>query len=104
MTTLEELERRVLALEGKPGRTSDDIASIKRDIAKLAMQYDGLLAQTEALNRRVAVFELESKARFDKIDARLDRIEAEQAAFRRDMPGIVGGALREFFGKGQSIE
>jgi hypothetical protein len=119
MSDIAELERRVTALEAG---AQTDIQAIKRDLRKLAAAQDYTLEQIEVLNRRVAVFELETKGRFDKVDgrfdkvdgrfdkvdgrfdkveARLDRIEAEQAAFRRDMPGMIADTMREVLKEGR---
>jgi chromosome segregation ATPase len=113
MVTLDELERRVTALEDRQDRTADEISAIKRDLRKLALLHGDMLDQVEALNRRMAALELavaanartteagfanvqaQISALDAKFEARMGRIEAEQAALRRDLPGMLVAAIRD---------
>jgi hypothetical protein len=110
VTNIVELEKRVTALEA-------EMKVLRRDTLSL---QSAAMEQMVELNRRVATFELTMKAdlraleekfegrmgkfesRMDRFEGRMDRFEselgqvkAEQAALRRDLPGIVSDALRE---------
>jgi hypothetical protein len=102
MADIVELERRVTALEAKTNRTEEEVSTIRRDIRKLAAGVDYAIEQIEALNRRMAVFELETKEALIQIRGDVDhlksgvaQVKAEQAAFRREFPGIVADVVRE---------
>jgi predicted nucleic acid-binding Zn-ribbon protein len=95
MATLEELTRRVEALEAKQDRTTDDIAAIKRDMRKMALVQDDMLEGVDELRRRVAVVELEVKGLREELRREVGAVRAEQAALRRDLPGMMAETMRE---------
>ncbi len=98
VATVEELERRVLALEKgqhEHQRAQNENTAILRWLA-------GTLAQVEALSndhterlqrieRRLSAVETTGNEQTE----RLDRIEHDVKGLRRDMPGIVADALKD---------
>ncbi len=74
--TLEELERRVVALEKAQNENTITLKWVA-----------GTLAQVKALAD-------DHTERLQRIDGRLDRIEHDVKGLRSDMPGIVADALR----------
>jgi hypothetical protein len=102
MADIAELERRVTALEAKTTRTEEEVSSIRRDIRKLVGGVDYAIEEIGALNRRVAAFELETKEALARLGSDVNglksdvaQIKGEQAAFRREFPGIVADVVRE---------
>lgn len=78
---IRDLKRRVGELEGAFGFLTQQLKSVHRDL--LAFQEE-TSQSFQAVDRR-----------FDGVDSRLDRVEKEIRDFRRDLPGIVGSAMRE---------
>ena len=78
---IRELKRRVSEIEGSFGFLPQQIKGVHKDL--LTFQ-----ARTEQNFEKV-------NGRLDKHDARFDRLDKEVRDLRKDMPGIVGGAMRE---------
>ncbi len=96
--TLEELERRVLALEQGQQELqraqNEKTASLKWLAGTLAQVAALANDHTERLKRiegRLGATEIIEKAQTE----RLDRIENDVKGLRRDMPGILADALRD---------
>jgi predicted nuclease with TOPRIM domain len=78
---IRDLKRRVSEIEGSFGFLTEQVKSVHKDL--LTFQ-----ARTEQRFDKV-------EGRFDKVEGRLDRVENEVRGLRKDMPGIVGAAMRE---------
>lgn len=93
-----------------------EIRDLKRRFGELEGSFMFLTGQVREVHRSLLSFQQETNARFDRVDARLDRVDARfdgvDARFdrvetdlggvkddvrrlREDLPGIVGGAVRE---------
>lgn len=106
MIDVEELERRVAALEAS---AKTDVPALKRDLRRILSLQDDELDQLEALNRRIAALELavtanartaergfaETHARLDRVEADVAQIKVDVSGLRRDLPAIIGDVLRE---------
>jgi hypothetical protein len=127
MAGLAELEQRVTALEEAQRRDrvahNADMAAVKRDLRTLIDSQDRALAQLEELSRRVVANELTATANarttergFAELLARIERLEAsqaefrrdltemrgEQAEFRRELPGMIAETMREVLRESRS--
>jgi archaellum component FlaC len=78
---IRDLKRRVSELEGSFGFLTDQVKGVHKD----------LLAFQEKTEQHFAKVD----GRLDKVDGRLDHVEKGIKDLRHDMPGIVGGAMRE---------
>jgi polyhydroxyalkanoate synthesis regulator phasin len=114
MADIDELERRVAALE--PGMKTD-IPAFRRDLRRVLSSQDNLVELVEALNRRVAANELiatanartteqgfaNMQAQINALDAKVEReigqVKAEITSLRRDLPGMLVDAIRESRGR-----
>jgi uncharacterized protein YoxC len=85
---IRDLQRRVSELEGSFGFLTQQVKSVHKDL--LAFQ-----AKTEQNFEKVNGRFDKIDGRFDKVDGRFDRLEKEVRDLRKDMPGIVSGAMRE---------
>lgn len=113
MATLEDLERRVAALEA--GHKTD-IQALKRDLRRVLSLQDDMLEQLEELSRRVIANELAATAnarateagfanvqaqfvnvhaQIGALDVRLGRVETELSALRRELPSMMAETMRE---------
>ena len=63
-------------------RNSDDLAAIKTRVDRVERKIDGLEQKVDNLERKV-----------DRVEIKLDNLV-------RDLPGIVGDAVRDVLGKG----
>jgi predicted nucleic acid-binding Zn-ribbon protein len=100
MTTLEEMSDRLTALE-KRAKANEDAAGKSADI------HSAVMEAIVELTGRIAALELTVKynARatergFLEVNTRLDRVESDIAALRRDLPGMLVAAIREAPEKG----
>ena len=82
--TLEELERRVIALERAQNENTITLKWMAGTLAQVKAATDD---HTERLQRIEGTVKDQT--------ARLDRIESDVKGLRRDMPGIVADALRD---------
>ena len=78
---IRDLKRRVGELEGSFGFLTGQV----RDVHKALLTFQ---ARTENEFKKV-------NGRFDKVYGRLDLVEKEVRGLRKDLPGIVGAAMRE---------
>jgi len=85
---IRELKRRVSELEGSFGFLTTQIGGVHKDL--LTFQ-----ARTEQRFEKIG-------ERFDATDGRLDRVEKEVRTLRKDLPGIVGGAVRDALREGRA--
>jgi hypothetical protein len=86
-----------------------EIRDLKRRVGELEGSFGFLSGQVRDVHRALLAFEENTSNRFDKVegrldrvdgcldrvDGRLDRVEKEVRELRRDMPGIVGDAVRD---------
>jgi hypothetical protein len=100
--TVEDLERRVVALERA---TTTNVETLKWVAGTLGQMKATQDEHTVRLDRIEGV-QGEHTKRLDRLETvqadhtkRLDRIELEVRGLRADMPGIVAGALREVLKK-----
>ncbi len=95
--TLDDLERRVTALESEilgeqrlSRRLFEFISELRDDVA--------LLRKHAMSSGEFVQAELEQvKSRLGRLEDRVGGVEAQISALRRDIPGIVGDAVREAF-------
>jgi hypothetical protein len=125
MTDIEDLERRVAALEASQ---KTEIPALRRDIRRMLNLQDDTLNHLEELNRRVAANELTAAANAktteegfanvqaqidglreevrtqidglrEEVHARIDSVRGEVKAYvdglRCDLPGMIAETLRE---------
>jgi hypothetical protein len=78
---MNDLERRVSELEGSFGFLTNQVKGVHTDLL-------GFQEKTEQHFDKV-------DGRLDRIESRLDHVEKGIKDLRHDMPGIVGGAMRE---------
>ena len=78
---IRDLKRRVGELEGSFGFLIDQVKGVHRDLL-------GFQAKTEQFQAKAEQFQA-------KTEQRLDRVEKSVKDLRDDMPGIVGGTMRE---------
>jgi predicted nucleic acid-binding Zn-ribbon protein len=85
---IRDLKRRVGEIEGSFGFLTEQIKSVHKDL--LAFQ-----ARTEQRLDKLDGHAVATNGRLDKLEGRFGRVETEIRTLRRDMPGIVGDAVRE---------
>jgi hypothetical protein len=85
---IRDLKRRVGEIEGSFGFLTRQIGGVHKDL--LAFQ-----ARTEQRLGKLEGHAVETNGRLVKVEGRLGRVETEVRTLRRDMPGIVGDAVRE---------
>jgi len=97
MTDLEDLERRVAALEKAQRETRQSQEWMAGTLGRIAAVQDD---HTNVLNDHTRVLN-DHTQRLDRIEGRLDgvetrlgRVEADLKGLRQDLPGIVGDAVR----------
>lgn len=109
MTTLDELERRLSALEAREAAELTDlkkrIATLERWKGESFSAFGKLLPIIEETHMRVSTVALaveEAKVEIKRIDTRAARIEselgqikAEQTALRHELPKIIAETMRE---------
>ena len=86
-----------------------EIRDLKRRVGELEGSFSFLTGQVRDVHRSLLSFQEETNSRFDRVDARFDRVderfdrvETDLGAvkddvrhLREDLPGIVGGAVRD---------
>ncbi len=93
-----------------------EIRDLKRRVGELEGSFGFLSGQVREVHRSLLAFQEDADTRFDRVDARFDRVETELSGvkgdlgavkadigavkadvhqLREDLPGIVGGAVRE---------
>jgi chromosome segregation ATPase len=75
--TIEDLERRVTALETAQNDTTQTLRWVVTRLGKMSAVQD------------------EHTLRLDRIDSRLDRVEADLKGLRADLPAMLTEAVRE---------
>src|SRR5687768_15892342 len=82
---IRELKRRVSELEGSFGFLTKQVQGVHKDLLRFEEKTDKKL--------------LEHDGRFDQMETRLggriEKVETEVRGLRRDLPKIVGDAMRE---------
>jgi septation ring formation regulator EzrA len=99
---IRDLKRRVGELEGSYSFLSGQLRDVHRSVLGFQAQTD---ARFDRVDERFDGVEARFDgvdARFDGVEARLDRVESDLSVvkddvrrLREDLPGIVGGAVRE---------
>ncbi len=72
-----------------------EIRELKRRVGELEGSFGFLTQQIKGVHRDLLAFQAKTEQQLDKIDGRLDRVDGGLKRLRDDMPGIVGGAMRE---------
>ena len=85
---IRDLKRRVSELEGSFGFLTDQVKGVHRDLLVFQEKTEQHFAKVDGRLDKV-------DGRLDRVESRLDHIETSVKDLRRDMPGIVGGAMRE---------
>src|SRR5262245_25034337 len=85
-----------------------EIRDLKRRVSELEGSFGFLTQQIKGVHKDLLTFQARTEQRFekvdgrlDKVDGRLDRVEKEVRGLRADLPGIVGGAMREVMRNGR---
>ena len=96
-------------------RSEAEIRDLKRRVGELEGSFGFLTRQVKGVHKDLVAFQARTEQRFDKIDGRfdkvdgrfggvdgrLDRVEIEIRGLRKDMPGIVGDAMRAALREGR---
>jgi|SRR5262245_6158922 len=85
---IRDLKRRVSELEGSFGFLTRQIKGVHKDLLTFQARTEQRFEKVDGRLDKV-------DGRLDKVDGRLDRVEKEVRSLRADLPGIVGGAVRE---------
>jgi hypothetical protein len=85
---IRDLKRRVGEFEGSFGFLSGQVRDVHRALLAFEENTNNCFDKVEGRLDRV-------DGRLDRVDGRLDRVEKEVRELRRDMPGIVGDAVRD---------
>jgi len=79
-----------------------EIRDLKRRVSEIEGSFGFLTEQVKGVHKDLLAFQAKAEQRFEKIDGRfdradgrLDKVEKSVKDLRADMPGIVGGAMRE---------
>jgi hypothetical protein len=82
---IRDLKRRVSELEGSFGFLTQQVQGVHKDLLRFEEKTDGKLREHDG--------------RFDRLEAKVDsldrKIDTKVDGLRRDLPGIVGDAMRE---------
>jgi hypothetical protein len=94
--TLEELDRRVAALEAtRPGdlrRAAEKIGEQVEDVRLRMTGVETRLGRLEDANKLLIAGQAEMR---QKHEERFDRLEADIAGLRRDLPGMLADVVRD---------
>jgi hypothetical protein len=79
-----------------------EIRDLKRRVGEPEGSFSFLTGQVRDVHRSLLSFQEETNARFDRVETDLGGVKADLGAvkddvrhLREDLPGIVGGAVRE---------
>src|SRR2546430_12704970 len=79
-----------------------EIRDLKRRVGEIEGSFGFLTQQIKGVHKDLLTFQARTEQNFEKIngrldkhDARFDRLDKEVRDLRKDMPGIVGGAMRD---------
>ena len=105
MSDVQDLERRVSALEAAQNDTTKTLRWVVAKLGGIASQQDEHTLQLERIDSRLGGIDKRLDGmdkrfdgvdkRLDSVDSRLGRVEAGLDGLRRDLPSIVADALRE---------
>ncbi len=98
VATLEELERRVIALEKAQNENTITLKWVAGTLAQVKSLGDDHTERLQRIEQTVNVHGERLQALEQTVNdqtGRLDRIEHDVKGLRRDMPGIVADALRD---------
>ena len=106
MATVEDLERRVEALEKAQNTNTETLEWMAGTLGRMKATADLHTGRFNELDNRVDRVEqkltsVEQKLTGveQKLTSRIERVEHEVKRLRDDMPGIVAAAMREVLGK-----
>ena len=97
-TTLEELDRRVAALERTQNDTTETLRWVVTKLARMQAVQDEHTLRLERIEFKIDGVDKRLDGvdkRLDGLDKRLERVETDLKGLRTDLPGIVGAAVRE---------
>jgi len=92
---IRDLKRRVGELEGSFGFLTTQIKGVHKDLLTFQARTEQRLDKVDGRLDRV-------DGRLDRVDGRLDRVEKEIRTLRKDLPDIVGGAVRGALREGRT--
>jgi hypothetical protein len=103
MTTLEELEKRVAALEDdrSPGlrravvRIGELLEETRLRVSAIEVRLEGISTSLALLTANQAQMRGSLEARISAVEVRTGSLETKIDGLRRDLPGIVADSLRE---------
>ncbi|MDZ4789666.1 MAG: hypothetical protein SGJ17_00405 [Hyphomicrobiales bacterium] len=84
MAAVEELERRVTALEVAQNDTTQTMRWVVARLGRMSAVQDEHTLRLERI-----------ETQFGRMDAKVDRVDLELRSFREDLPGIIVEAVRE---------
>src|SRR5262245_52676468 len=84
---IRDLKRRVSELEGSFGFLTQQVREVHKDLIAFQARTE---QRFEKVDRRFDKVD----GRLDRVDGRLDRVEKEVRTLRKDLPEIVGSAVR----------
>jgi hypothetical protein len=85
---IRDLKRRVSDVEGSFGLITRHVSGVHKDLLAFQEKTEQRFEKIDGRFDRI-------DGRLDKADGLLDRFEKGLRDLRHDMPGIVGGAMRE---------
>jgi uncharacterized protein YoxC len=86
-----------------------EIRDLKRRVGELEGGFGFLTQQVQGVHRDLLGFQQQTNRRFDKVDGRFDKVDsrfdkveadirgvkADVASLRKELPSVVGDAMRE---------
>jgi chromosome segregation ATPase len=103
--TIEDLERRVTALETAQNDTTQTLRWVVSRLGKMSAVQDEHTLRLDRIDSRLDHIDsrldrMDSRldhvdGRLDRIDSRLDRVEADLKGLRADLPAMLTEAVRE---------
>ena len=95
VATVEDLERRVVALETAQHTKASTLRWIAGTLVQIQATVDDHTLRFDKIDAQLD----KGDARFDAVEASLDCVELAIKGLPADMPGIVGEALRDVLKK-----
>ena len=99
MATVEDLERRVEALEKAQNTNTETLEWMAGTLGRIKATTDLHTGRFNDLDNRLDGVEQKLASVEQKLTSRIERVEHEVKRLRDDMPGIVAAAMREVLGK-----
>jgi chromosome segregation ATPase len=97
MTTLEDLERRIATLEGTVdlSHAVEKLGDHLEDVRLRMTRVEAALYRLETATTHLTAGQANVRARIDAVEEHFDKLEADIADLRRDLPSIIADAVRE---------